>query len=285
MRILRAALFAAGAVFLAARVSGATSYGTGIASLSFRGDAPVDTQRLEALTELKPGRTLTDEAVRTSLRNLFATRLFSDLAVEASPSPAGAIVVIVFAAAPRIELLSISPGAPASGRLLDSVGLGAGDTWLNDLRPRYEEAVRHVLRDQGYFGAQVATVIEAGVDETSVRVRFEVGKGPRATARPPRFSSATAPLDETALLAKARSKPGKLYRGAAAREDAERFAAAYRRLGYSRAEVRLEDEKYDAASAIVTPHYALFVGPRVVLKVTGESEDVVRSHPESPWSR
>ncbi len=284
MRILRAALLAAGAVSLAARVSGA-SYGTGIASLSFRGDATVDTHRLEALTELKPGRTLTDEAVRTSLRNLFATRLFSDLAVEASPSPAGTIVVVVFAAAPRIEQLEISPGVPASGRVLDTVGLGAGDPWQDDLRPRYEDAIRRVLRGEGYFDPKIATVVEAGADETSVRVRFEVGKGPRATARPPRFSSATAPLDETALLAKAKSKPGKPYRGVAAREDAERFAAAYRRLGYSRAEVRLEDESYDGASATVTPHYALFVGPRVVLKVTGESESVVRAHPDSPWSR
>lgn len=285
MRILRAGLFAAGALCLAARVSAATSYGTGIASLSFRGDAPVDTNRLEALMELKPGRTLTDEAVRTSLRNLFATRLFSDLAVEASPSPAGAVVVVVFAAAPRIELLSISPGVPASGRVLDTVGLAAGDRWQNDLRPRYEEAIRRVLRGEGYFDPKVATVVEAGADETSVRVRFEVRKGPRATAGPPLFSSAPSPLDETALLAKAKSKPGKPYRGAAARDDAERFAAAYRRLGYSRAEVRLEDERYDAASATVTPHYALFVGPRVVLRVTGESESVVRRHPDSPWSR
>ena len=285
MRILRAAVFAAGAVCLAAPAPAATFYGTGIASLSFRGDASLDTHRFEALTELKPGRTLTDEAVRTSLRNLFATRLFSDLAVEASSSPAGAIVVVVFAAAPRIEHLEISPGAPASGRILDAVGLGAGDPWLNDLKPRYEDAIRHVLRDQGYFDPKVAMVVEAGIDETSVRVRLDVRKGPRATAGHPRFSSALTPLDETALLAKAKSKPGKRYRGAAAREDAERYAAAYRRLGYSRAEVRLEDERYDAASATVTPQYALFVGPRVVLRVTGESESVVRTHPDSPWSR
>ncbi|HEX5854245.1 MAG TPA: BamA/TamA family outer membrane protein, partial [Thermoanaerobaculia bacterium] len=69
------------------------------------------------------------------------------------------------------------------------------------------------------------------------------------------------------------------------RDDAERFAAAYRRAGYSRAEVRLEDERYDPASATVTPQYALFVGPRVVLKVSGETEKAVRRHPDSPWSR
>ena len=127
--------------------------------------------------------------------------------------------------------------------------------------------------------------MEAGADETSVVVRFDVEAGPRAIAGSPRFSAPLGPVDEATLLAKAKSKRGKRYRGTAAREDAERFAAAYRRAGYSRAEVRLDDESYDASSATVTPHYALFVGPRVVLKVTGESEKVVRAHPDSPWKR
>jgi outer membrane protein insertion porin family len=285
MRTARAAALAAGTLLLAARGAAETTYGTGIASLSFRGDAPVDVRRLAALAELKPGRTLTDEAVRTSLRNLFATRLFSDLAVEVSPSPAGALVVVVFSAAPRIERLEISAGVPASGRIRDAVGLGPGDPWQRDLEPRYEAEIRRVLREEGYFDPKIATAVEAGADDTSVEVRFEVEKGPRALAGPPRFSAALAPFDEQTLRAKARSKPGKPYRGTKARDDAERFAAAYRRAGYSRAEVRLDDERYEAGSQTVTPHYALFVGPRVVLKVTGESEKVVRAHPDSPWTR
>ncbi len=270
---------------VAARGTAETFYGTGIASLSFRGDAPVDEHRLAALTELAPGRTLTGEAVRTSLRNLFATRLFSDLGVEASPSPAGSVVVVVFSAAPRIERLELSSGVPASGSVLDAVGLGPGNPWQGDLKPRYESEIRRVLREEGYFDPKIETTVEAGADETSVDVRFEVEKGTRALAGAPRFSAPLAPLDEATLLAKAKSKSGKPYRGSAAREDAERFAAVYRKAGYSRAEVRLDSESYDAASATVTPHYALFVGPRVVLKVTGESEKVVRAHPDSPWTR
>ena len=284
MRPFRAFLVALSVLLAAARGSAGTLYGTGIASLSFRGDAPIDERRLAALTELAPGRTLTGEAVRASLRNLFATRLFSDLAVEASPSPAGSVVVVVFSAAPRIERLTLSPGIPASGRVFDAVGLGPGIPWQGDLEPRYEAEIRRVLREQGYFDPKIATDVEPAGD-TSVEVAFDVEKGPRARAGAPVFSAPLAPLDEATLLAKAKSKRGKPYRGTVAREDAERFAAAYRRAGYSRAEVRLDDERYDAASATVSPHYALFVGPRVVLKVTGESEKVVRGHPDSPWTR
>ena len=285
MRSFRAVLLALTALLVAARGAAETFYGTGIASLTFRGDAPVDTERLLALTDLAPGRTLTQEAVRTSLRNLFATRLFSDLGVEASPSSAGAVVVIFFSAAPRIVRLELSPGAPGAGRILDAVGLGPGDPWQSDLRGRYEAETRRTLRDAGYFDPKISTLVDAGPDETSVNVRFQIAPGPRARAGRPVFSSPLAPLDEATLIAKAKSKPGKPYKAAAAREDAERFAAAYRHAGRSRAEVRLEDEQYDASTTTVTPHYALFVGPRVVLKVTGESEDVVRSHADSPWKR
>ncbi len=41
---------------------------------------------MAGLTELEPGKLLTAGAVRLSLRNLFATRRFADLAVEAAPS-------------------------------------------------------------------------------------------------------------------------------------------------------------------------------------------------------
>jgi len=49
--------------------------------------------------------------------------------------------------------------------------------------------------------------------------------------------------------------------------------------------VRLGDERYDASTASVSPRYTVFVGPLVVLEVTGEDESVVRKHAESPWKK
>ena len=80
-------------------------------------------------------------------------------------------------------------------------------------------------------------------------------------------------------------KVGKPYKKAVAREDAERFENELHRRGYSRAEVRLGDERYDSATASVSPRYTVFVGPLVVLEVTGEDESVVRKHAESPWKK
>jgi outer membrane protein insertion porin family len=260
-------------------------WGKTVASLSFRGDGTLDEKRMAGLTEFGPGKVLTEGAVRVSLRNLFATRRFADLAVEAAPSGDGVAVVVVFAAAPRIASVAVTKGIPARGRVLDAMGLGTGNPWETDRLPAVEEAMRRVLKDAGYFEASVSAVVAAGVDETSVDVRFDVQTGRRAIAGAPQWDGSLSPLSAEVFLAKAKMKKGKPYKKTTAREDAERFENEVHRRGYSRAEVRLEDEPYDAATAVVSPRYSVFVGPLVVLEVTGEAEAVVRGHAESPWRK
>jgi outer membrane protein insertion porin family len=260
-------------------------WGKTVASLAFRGDGILDEKRMAGLTELVPGKVLTEGAVRVSLRNLFATRRFADLAVEAAPSGDGVAVVVVFSAAPRIASLAVSKGIPSRGRVRDAMGLGTGDPWEADRLPAVEEAMRRVLKDAGYFEAGVSATVDAGADETSVDVRFDVQPGRRAIAGPPQWDGSLAPLGAEALRAKAKMKEGKPYKKTTAREDAERFENEVHRRGYSRAEVRLEDERYDAATGVVSPRYSVFVGPLVVLEVTGEKEAAVRGHAESPWRK
>ena len=260
-------------------------YGKNVVSVSFRGDGPVDEARMKNLTELVPGKPLTAGAVRLSIRNLFATRRFSDLALEAAPAGDGVAVVIVFSAAPRIASLAMTSGVPARGRVLDAAGLGPGDPWESDHKPALVIAIRRVLKEQGYFDPTVSIDVSAGADDTSVDVRYAVAPGPRATAAEPAWDGRLAPLTAADFFAKAKQKAGKPYKGTTAREDAERFENELHRRGYSRAEVRLQEERYDAAKATVSPRYAVFVGPLVVLRVTGEKESVVRKHAESPWRK
>lgn len=260
-------------------------YGRPVASLAFRGDGPIDEKRMAGLTEFAAGKTLTEGAVRLSVRNLFATRRFTDLAVEGTPEGDGVAVVVVFSAAPRIATLGMTSGIPARGRILDAVGLGPGDPWDSDRRPGYEASVRRVLHDEGYFEPVVAASVEAGGDETSVDLRFDVRPGPRAAAGAPQWDGSLAPLSAGDFLARAKQKAGKPYRKTVVREDAERFESELHKRGYSRAEVRLVDERYDPVKAVASPRYAVFVGPLVVLRVLGETESAVRGHADSPWRK
>lgn len=261
-------------------------YGSRIASLEFQGDAPVDEGSLRKLTELNAGEILTESAVRTSMRNLFATRRFSDLSIEAVPRTSGLAIRVVFSAAPTIVRLTLEgEHLPNRGRLRDSLRVDAGDPWTTGESAVAEVTLRRLLKERGYFEPKIETRVEAGPDETSVLVRFLVATGPRAFAIPPRWKGSIGSVDPSKLAKAARLKPGTPYREVRAREDAERYTGFYRKLGFARAEVRFDGEIYEAASRRVSPQYAVFVGPHIVLQVTGAPISDVKKHPESPWSR
>ncbi len=265
---------------------GETLYGTRIAALSFEGDAPADTAYWSRLTDLNPGQTLTQGAVRRALRNLFATRRFLDLSLEGTPGPEGTRIVVRFAAAPGIRSLVLAgEKIPEKGRLKDAIGLAPGDLWAPDAGEQVETNVRTQLKSFGRFEAKVTAVVTGASEENAVDVRVEIVPGPQAVAAPPEFVGAALPFPEKDVLKAARVKPGKAYREVRVRADAERFETFLRQKGYGRAEVRWDTAVYDPATRRAAPRYHLFVGPLVVLKVSGVPESEVRKHPHSPWER
>jgi len=261
-------------------------YGTRIASLSFRGDGPIDERYARRIVTLRPGEALTEVAVRESIRNLFATQWFSDLWIDVIPAADGTDVAIAYSAAPRIASLSVEgPGVPSRGSLYDALGIARGDFWDRERGRAAEEAVTRFLRERGFFEATTRTEVELAADGASVEVRFVVVVGPEAKTTPPDFQGDLGPVTLAELVKAARLKPGKPYRQVAARRDAETFAELYHRKGFARAEVRFEADRYEPSRRQVTASYAIFVGPRLVLSVDGASEREIRNHPGAPWAK
>jgi outer membrane protein insertion porin family len=261
-------------------------YGTRIASLSFRGDGPIDERYARRIVTLRPGEALTEVAVRESIRNLFATQWFSDLWIDVIPAAEGTDVAIAYSAAPRIASLSVEgPGIPSRGSLYDALGIARGDFWDRERGRAAEEAVTRFLRERGFFEATTRTEVELAPDGASVEVRFVVAVGPEAKTAPPLFQGDLGPVTVAELVKAARLKPGKPYRQVAARRDAETFSELYHRKGFARAEVRFEADRYEPSRRQVTTSYAIFVGPRLVLSVDGASEREIRNHPGAPWAK
>ena len=276
------------AVCLAAPVARASGdlWGRTIERLSFRGDAAIEEEALARLTDLGPGKTLEERAVRSSLRNLFATGLFSDLSLEAEPSGERAAVTVVFSAASRVAKAVVEGrGIPSKGRLVDAIGVRPGDPWTEERGAVARAAALRVLEERGRFEAQVEVRVEPGDDETSVKVTFAVGPGRAAVPAPAEFSGDLGPISADELRRAGKLRRQRAFREAAARDDADRYAERYRRLGRSRAEVRYEGTTYDRATGRATPHYAVFAGPDVVLDVEGMKETAVRRNPASPWAK
>jgi len=261
-------------------------WGQRIESLAFRGDASIEEASFARLTDLGPGQPLTESAVHTSLRNLFATGRFADLAVDAAPAAEGAAVTIVYSAAARVAEVELAgERIPVKGRLLDALKTRPRDRWSEERGRTATRAALRVLEERGYFEAVVTPWVSPGPDETSVNVRFEVAAGRPAAPAPAVFTGDLGPLTADEIRKKGKLRKERVFREAVAREDAERYAALYRELGRSRAEVRYEGVAYDRGTGRATARYAVFAGPDVVLDVTGIAEAVVRRHPASPWAK
>ena len=266
--------------------AGTTLWGRPIERLDFRGDAPIEERSYARLTDLGPGHLLTERAVHSSLRNLFATGRFADLAVEAAPTDAGVVVAIVFSAAARVAEVTVSGrGIPARGRVVDAIGVRSHDAWSEDRGAAATRAALRVLQERGYFEAEVSTAVEPGPDDTSVDVAFQVTPGRPASPAPAVFTGGLGPLSAEVLRRAGKLRRQRIFRESVAREDAERYSARYRALGRSRAEVRYEGAVYDRGTGLATPKYAVFAGPDVVLDVTGIGEADVRRNPASPWAK
>lgn len=289
MRWFRLLPAAIAVVFLSHRAAATRRgdlYGSRIASLAFAGDAAPLPAAWSRLTELKAGQTLTPAAVRGAIRNLFATRQFLDLAVEASPGPDGVLVVIRFVAVPRIRTLEVAgKGIPDKAAMREAMGLFPGDLWQPGAAGPMKESIQAHLRARGRFEAKVSIDVASPERRDTVDVRVAIEPGPPALSAPPALAGSLGAFPESRLRKEARQKPGKEYREARARGDAERFETLLREKGYGRAEVRWQGADFDAKALRVTPRYKVFAGPLTVLKVTGAPASDVRKHPDSPWAR
>ena len=206
--------------------------------------------------------------------------------MEAAPAAEGAAVTIVFSAAARVAEVEVAgERIPVKGRVLDALKTRPRDAWSEERGRTATRSALRVLEERGYFEAEVTPWVTPGPDETSVNVRFEVVAGRPAAPAPAEFTGDLGPLTADALRRKGKLRRERVFREAVAREDAERYAALYRELGRSRAEVRYEGVSYDRGSGRATARYAVFAGPDVVLDVTGIAEAVVRRHPASPWAK
>lgn len=266
--------------------AGESLWGRAVESLAFRGDAPIEEESFARLVSIGPGQTLTERAVHASLRNLFATGRFADLSVEAAPTEGGVVVTIVFSASAQVAKVVVSGrGIPSKGRVVDAIGTKPRDPWSADRGIAATRAALRVLEERGYFEAEVTSRVEAGPDDTSVHVTFDVSPGRPAVPAPAAFSGELGPLSPEELRHKGKLRKQRVFREVVARDDAERYTAHYRSLGRSRAEVRYEGALYDRETGLATARYAVFAGPDVVLDVSGMKEADIRRNPVSPWAK
>ena len=251
-------------------------FGRTIVSVAYTSDGPVDRDEVSRLIAITAGEPLTEDATGATIRNLFATRQFSDVRIAAVETPAGVEVTVELFLAFRISPLKFSTAPVPRAELRRILPFSEGAVFQADALAQGAAAIKRRLAEEGYLDAEVSP--EASFDWSTFRapVIYRIQPGRPAKTAPPFFDGETAPFGAAALLKKAHLKPGDRYRESKARADATRMTEFLHKQSRLKGVVELIAAQ-PTEDGRVMPVYRVSVGPDVVFDTKGIKAKTVRN--------
>jgi outer membrane protein insertion porin family len=251
--------------------------GRRVDSVGFTTDGPVDEKEIAGLVSIGTGNPLTEEETGSTIRNLFGTARFSNILLEAEPTPDGGVAVTIHLwLAFRVRSISFEghSGVPRE-ELRRAVPLSEGDPFNARALAEGASAIERRMLSEGYLHPSVDPDVVFDRQEYSTRIVYRITSGEAAPTAAPFFDGKIEPFTAGELLAEAKLKPGKRYREEKARNDAERIRKFLLRRDRLKASVELiAAEPTDEGE--LRPVYRISVGPLFEFEVRGIKEKKVR---------
>ncbi len=235
-----------------------------------------DTQLPEATRELidiVPGDIYSPEAIRRSIRQLFALDKFSDVKVEADRVENGQEVDVIFHLYPRVEVTGVEVTGvegvstrlkQLEPRLIDESHLRPGDPLDVELLSTAAARIRTLLREEGFLWAEVEP--EASFESPTATVVFHIESGQQARVSALDVTG-VAPYVEAHVRRELKISEGGMYSKAELDASVEKIANEWHERGFYRA--RIEVDATPGEGALVDLHLTAELGPRVHIEVIG----------------
>lgn len=244
-----------------------------IEAIEIRSDAGLpELQKLERLLALEVGGPFSDEAVRTTLRNLQATGQATEIEIHSRPGsqPESVVAEVVLWRVFEVEEVQV----------LGHLGIDRAEVTRSlaqkAAQPLSEGKVLHgflqlsqLYKERGYFQAQVHIEVLPDERRKTAVVIYRIESGPRATLSAVEFAGDPAPFTVEELQKQLRLAPGDRYDQSTVQEAAGRLRRWLFRQSYGLAEVEAPSEVFDEATQSVRLTYPLTIGPKVIVTVQG----------------
>ena len=162
------------------------SFGRVVVSVIYTTDGPADHEEVTRLIAIHAGDPLTEESTGATIRNLFATRRFSDIRIVTNATPAGVEVTVELYRAFKISPLQFS-SAPSVTRaeLRRILPFSEGAVFNADLLPPGAAAIKRRLAEEGYLNADVSPDVDFDWKTFRARVLYRIEAGNAAWSAPP----------------------------------------------------------------------------------------------------
>ncbi len=216
------------------------------------------------------GSPLERAQVAASIRAMYKTGIYADLRAVETPVPGGLrldFVVTEQLFFNRIILQGlVSPPTEASAAAAMQITLG--QPYRREVVDEGLERLREVLREEGFYAAQVSAEPKAYPDTHQMDVIVQVRPGPRARVLQVQLKNETEYRDSE-LLSRLKMKPGREITTARIQRGTEKIRSFLVKKGRLNARAVIRRGEYDAAKNGVPLELEVTEGPRVRIAVTG----------------
>ena len=254
--------------------------------VEIRSDAPLGRVRdVEELVEIRAGDLFDPAAVARSLRALQASGLAGEIEAFTLPSADGGMDV-AFALWKRVQVQEV--------RIEGESGIKEAELRavleVRPAQPLYEtQVVRGVYRLQelfegrGYLEARVRVAVDVDEELKTAEVVYHIDSGTPFVVGTVIFDGDISPFGEEKLLERLRAGPEERFRQRTVREDAERLEQWLIQQGHRLALVDRAREEIDWENQRVNLVYAISLGPRFEIEVTGTELKVLKKKDLIPF--
>jgi outer membrane protein insertion porin family len=238
IRRLLAAL-AAGVLLAACPASGADPDARGkaapvVRSVRFQISSPylISYAELAGLVAIRPGNPLTLEAVRESIRGLYAKSIFREVVAYAREEDGKVDILFYLRPSPAVSEIEVkgARNLPPS-QVLAASRIRRGTPLEDRDYKEAEEAVKKIFRQKGFTSSNVSISVSCNLENGSGKVRIDVEEGPPATVRSVDLAGAVFfKQDEQREMLGA--SPGSPFDYRRWEEGLRRLRVAYKRAGF-----------------------------------------------------
>ncbi len=244
--------------------------GLPVRRISFEGVPAARLAPLAGRLPLAEGKLLDPEDVKASLRQLFATGLYDDIAVEATREADG--VALVFAGRPRTFIGTVgvygAVGATMNTQLSRASQLNPGTRLTQDKLNRALEQMRTTLAENGYHQPVIDPTLTPHPADQLIDITFHVTSGPQARV------GKIAVMGDSGIGLEEFRHYAHLRTGTHVDHDTINRALDgvlkhYQSEDRLEADVKLESAQYDPATNVVNFRFSANRGPVVRVLVEG----------------
>ena len=228
----------------------------------------------------KVGTPLDPEEVRASLRRLFASGRYRDIAVRGVRE--GDAVTLIFSGVVRYYVGRVTIDGVKNDRLASllefATKLSPGTAFNESQIAAGAEGIKDILQQQGYYESLMSADSQVDVAGDQVNVTYTVAIGPQA-----RVGQVTLEGADPGITLEEFRKQGKLKQGNRVTRDTtsnalERLRKLYQKKDRLEATVTLQKQTYDRSRKQVDYDFHANQGPEVKVAVEGANIKKSRLH-------